>query len=65
MHLYLASDLAPLEDYRGPEQDERLQVQRLPWRQAVAMAEGGEIDDAKTLVGLLHLARLAAAGELA
>lgn len=65
MHLYLASDLAPLEDYRGPDQDERLQVQRMPWREAVAMAEAGEIDDAKTLVGLLHLARLAATGELA
>ena len=65
MHLYLATELVPLEGYRGPEADERLEVQRLPWREAVAMAETGQVQDAKTLVGLLHLARLAAAGELA
>jgi hypothetical protein len=36
----------------------------VPWREAVAMAEAGDIHDAKTLVGLLRLARLADAGEL-
>ena len=30
----------------------------LPWRVAVAMAEQGEIHDAKSLVGLLWLSRL-------
>ncbi len=64
MHLYLATDLAPVHDYRGPDDDEYLDLVRLPWREAVTMADGGEIEDAKTLVGLFWLARLAAAGEL-
>lgn len=64
MHLYLATDLEPIEGYSGPDIDERLDVVRLPWRDAVAMAEQGDIRDAKTIVGLLRLARLADAGEL-
>lgn len=65
MHLYLATDLRPLDDYRGPDEDEYLDLVRLPWREAVASAERGEIEDAKTLVGLLWLGRLDDAGELA
>ncbi len=65
MHLYLATELDPLEDYGGPDVDEYLDLVRLPWREAVATAEQGGIEDAKTLVGLLWLARLADAGELA
>jgi len=65
MHLYLATDLVPLEGYEGPDVDERLELQRMPWREAVTWAESGRIEDAKSLVGLLRLARLADAGELA
>jgi ADP-ribose pyrophosphatase len=65
MHLYLATDLVPIDDYRGPDADEYLDLVRVPWREAVTTAEGGSIEDAKTLVGLLWLARLEAAGELA
>jgi ADP-ribose pyrophosphatase len=65
MHLYLATDLQPLDDYGGPDVDEYLDLVRTPWRDAVAKAERGEVEDAKTLVGLLWLARLADAGELA
>ena len=64
MHLYLATDLMPLEGYAGPDVDERLELQRVPWRDAVAWAEDGRIEDAKSLVGLLRVARLAEAGEL-
>ena len=64
MHLYLATDLRPLSDYRGPDVDEYLDLVRTPWREAVAMADRGEIQDGKTLVGLFWLARIAAAGEL-
>jgi ADP-ribose pyrophosphatase len=60
MHLFLAYDLAPIEDYDGPDVDEHLVVERVPWRDALAMLERGEIEDAKTVVGLLWLARLAA-----
>jgi len=64
MHLYLATGLEPVDGYAGPDADERLDVERLPWREAVAMAERGDIADAKSIVGLLRLARLADAGEL-
>jgi ADP-ribose pyrophosphatase len=64
MHLYLARDLVPLEDYGGPDVDEHLEVVRLPWREGIEMARSGRIEDAKTLVGLLHLSLLAAAGEI-
>ena len=61
MHLYLARQLQPAHaasDRRGPDEDERLKMIAMPWRVAVAMAEAGEIHDAKSLVGLLWLARL-------
>jgi ADP-ribose pyrophosphatase len=59
MHLYLATGLTPAhENRRGPDEDERLLADAVPWRVAVAMAEAGEIRDAKTLVGLLWLHRL-------
>jgi ADP-ribose pyrophosphatase len=64
MHLYLATDLEPVADYAGPVDDEYLDLARLPWREALAMAEAGEIRDAKSLVGLLRLARLAEAGDI-
>ena len=61
MHLYLATDLRPAHtasDRRGLDEDERLKMTAIPWRVAVAMAEAGEIHDAKSLIGLLWLARL-------
>jgi len=59
MHLYLATGLTPAsDDRRGPDEDERLHASAVPWRVALAMAEAGEIRDAKSLVGLLWLARL-------
>ena len=64
MHLYLARDLAPVDDYHGPEPDERLDLVRVPWREASEMAETGEIQDAKSLVGIFWLERLARRGEL-
>ncbi len=64
MHLYLATHLEPLAGYLGPDEDEHLDLLRLPWRDAVDMAQAGQIQDAKTLVGLLHLGRLADTGAL-
>ena len=43
---------------RGPDEDERLILEWLPWREAVAAALDGTIRDAKSIVGLLWLARL-------
>jgi ADP-ribose pyrophosphatase len=64
MHLFLATGLTPIAGYAGPEVDERLRMERLPWRDAVALALTGAIEDAKSLVGLLWLERLADRGGL-
>jgi hypothetical protein len=59
MHLYLAEGLSPAHaDRLGPDVDERLELERVPWREAVAMVERGHIVDAKSIVGLFWLARL-------
>lgn len=59
MHLYLATDLVPARENRlGPDEDERLELERMPFEAAVRMAERGELLDAKSLVGLLQVARL-------
>lgn len=63
MHLYLATDLTPADEGGlAPDEDERLELYPIPFGEAVAMAERGEIRDAKTLVGLLWVARLREAG---
>jgi ADP-ribose pyrophosphatase len=64
MHLYLATGLSEIEDHAGPAEDENLELIRLPIEQAVALAVAGELRDAKTLVGVLWLGRLAEMGEL-
>jgi ADP-ribose pyrophosphatase len=65
MHLFLATGLEPVEGHPGPEPDERLDLVRVPWREAMRMAEAGELRDAKSLVALLRLARLVDAGDVA
>ena len=64
MHLYLATDLRPARgDRLGPDEDERLELSRLPMADALAAIDGGEICDAKSIVGLFWTARLRAGGE--
>ena len=64
MHLYLATDLMPVhEGGLAPDEDERLELWPIGFDEAVAMVERGEMPDAKTIVGLLWVARLRAAGE--
>jgi ADP-ribose pyrophosphatase len=58
MTLYLATDLTPIQAYAGPEPDERLDLVRMPWREAVAAVERGEFADAKTIAGILWVARI-------
>ncbi|HUG47825.1 MAG TPA: NUDIX hydrolase [Candidatus Limnocylindria bacterium] len=64
MHLYLATELTPVDGYAGPAPDERLRLEVLHWRAALELAQAGGIRDAKTLVGLLWLNLLAERGEL-
>ena len=59
MHLYLATDLVPATgDRLGPDEDEDLELVRMPWRDTVAAADRGDIEDAKTLVALFRVDRL-------
>lgn len=58
MHLYLARGLTTVRDKLGEDEDEQLELERIPLAQALLLAERGDIRDAKTLVGLFWLARL-------
>jgi len=60
MHLFLATDLAAAaaDGRLGPDADEALILEWLPWQEAVAASEDGRIADAKSIVGLFWLARL-------
>ena len=51
MWLYLATDMTKTE--QRLEDDELLDVVRLPVRQALEMITDGEIEDAKTIIGLM------------
>jgi len=50
MWVYLATDLT--ETKASPEDDENLELVRLPFASALEMIEAGEIEDAKTIIGL-------------
>lgn len=56
MHLYLAQDLTFSE--QAPDEDEFVQVVRVPFKTAVEMALRGEICDAKSICGLLWASRV-------
>lgn len=65
MHLYLATRLAPTHgDGLHPDEDERLELYPTPFDELVAMVERGDIRDAKTIVGVLWVARLRESGAL-
>jgi ADP-ribose diphosphatase len=64
MHLYLATDVSADPSHEGPEPDERLEVVTPTFEEALAFADEGTIRDAKTLIGLYQLERLARAGEV-
>ena len=53
MWLYLARDLTA--SAASPEDDESLQVEQIPFSEAIAKIESGEIIDAKSIVALLRV----------
>jgi ADP-ribose pyrophosphatase len=53
--VYLATELTETE--RRYDEDEIIEVVRLPFARALAMVASGEIEDAKTIVGLLLAAQ--------
>jgi 8-oxo-dGDP phosphatase len=64
LHVYLATDLTPVErDLHGPEET-HMQVVRLTLADAVDMVVRGEINDSKTVIGLLLVDRRVREGTL-
>jgi ADP-ribose pyrophosphatase len=55
VHLFLAQGLS--QGHPQNAADERIQVVRLPLRQALALVERGDVQDAKSVIGLLLAAR--------
>ena len=53
--VFLATDLR--ETARRHEEDEIIEVVRMPFARALQLVASGEIDDAKTIIGLLLAAR--------
>lgn len=56
IYLYLGTGLTPSP--LAPDEDEFLEVVRMPLREALELAERGEIIDSKTVIALLKVARL-------
>ncbi|HEX8398297.1 MAG TPA: NUDIX hydrolase [Pyrinomonadaceae bacterium] len=54
MHVYLATDFT--ESRQNLEDDELLQVERIPLRACAELIKKGEIEDAKTMIGLTFAA---------
>ncbi len=65
MHLYLATGIAGADgdDRLTPDEDERLELSHISIPDALAMVDAGEIRDAKTILGVLWVDRLARNGE--
>jgi ADP-ribose pyrophosphatase len=59
MHLYLATDLRPAHpnERLGPDEDEHLRLERMPFSDAIAAVDRGDVADAKSILGLLWLDR--------
>jgi ADP-ribose pyrophosphatase len=66
MHLYLATGIAgaAADDRLAPDEDERLELRAVPLDEAIGLALGGTIRDAKSILGLLWLDRLVRNGEI-
>ena len=62
MRVFLATDVEYDESHPGAADDERLQVKIMPFDDALGLAADGTIRDAKTLVGLYLVDRLARRG---
>jgi ADP-ribose pyrophosphatase len=62
MQIYLARDIR--EGVAQPEDDEKIEIVRMPLSEAMAMIATNKIHDGKTLIGLSLLAAARAAGKL-
>lgn len=56
MQVFLAEDLTPGK--ANPEEDESLELQFVPFSEALRLVDAGRIRDGKTLIGLMYYDRL-------
>lgn len=64
LHLFVATELTSVpRQAHGPEEEE-MEVVTVPLAQALVMVDRGEIHDAKSIIGLLMVARRYGRGEL-
>jgi hypothetical protein len=64
MTMFLATEISEDPDYKGPDPDERLELEKMPFADALALARNDQIRDAKTIIGLFEVDALARAGEV-
>jgi ADP-ribose pyrophosphatase len=64
LHLFLATDLEVVDHERHGPEEQHMEVLHLPFETAVAMIEQGRIHDAKTIIGLLLVARMLDRGDI-
>ena len=57
MVVYLATDLTEVPDDRQSPEEEHMTLARVSLAEGLAMVDDGRITDAKTVIGLLALAR--------
>lgn len=57
VHIFVATGLTPVPDNRQGVEEQHMLVERFPMAEALAMVDDGRITDAKTVIGLLTLAR--------
>jgi ADP-ribose pyrophosphatase len=57
LYLYVATDLTPVERHTHGPEEAHSEVVHLPLERAVGMVLSGEIEDVKSIVGLLMVDR--------
>jgi ADP-ribose pyrophosphatase len=65
MTIYLATQVSLDPDSDGPDKDERLRLELVPFDEALAMATTGQLRDGKTIIGLCLTDALARSGKIA
>ena len=62
IHLFVATDLKRISGKKITDEDEQIQIVEMSLDEAINMVKSGQIVDAKTIIGLLYVARQTADG---
>jgi len=64
MTMFLATDLSPDPEFTGPDIDERLELEMMPFEEVLELAKSDQLRDAKTILGVYAVDALARYGEV-